>query len=160
MKRITYLLALVAFAAAIAPGVSAQTVLFADDMDVWQDPWVQPYESPYGTATALTARTLPRVRLSGHDGWLPGFGPARIVLAIRTTWHRTDAHIPLRRTQVRMKNVDMTVEGNILTIRIDLAKEFGESKSGKSITIASSEGNVSVPDHEEIKIGLNIYRKK
>lgn len=51
MKRITYLLALVAFAAAIAPGVSAQTVLFADDMDVWQDPWVQPYESPYGTVS-------------------------------------------------------------------------------------------------------------
>ncbi|KLK87391.1 hypothetical protein SZ63_10935 [Methanoculleus sediminis] len=59
-----------------------------------------------------------------------------------------------------MKNVDMTVEKNILTIRVDLAKEFGESKSGKSITIASTEGNVSVPGHEEIRIGLNIYRKK
>ena len=59
-----------------------------------------------------------------------------------------------------MKNVDMAVEENILTIRVDLAKEFGISKSGKSITIASTEGNVSVPGHEEIKIGLNIYRKK
>jgi len=59
-----------------------------------------------------------------------------------------------------MKNVDMTVEGNTLVIRVDLAKEFGESKSGKSITIASTEGNVSVPEHEEIKIGLNIYRQK
>lgn len=59
-----------------------------------------------------------------------------------------------------MKNIDMTIEGNTLTIRVDLAKEFGESKSGKSITIASTEGNVSVPDHEDIKIGLNIYRKK
>ena len=59
-----------------------------------------------------------------------------------------------------MKNIDMTVEENILTIRVDLAKEFGISKSGKSITIASTEGNVSVPGHEEIKIGLNIYRKK
>ncbi len=54
----------------------------------------------------------------------------------------------------------MAVEENILTIRVDLAKEFGISKSGKSITIASTEGNVSVPGHEEIKIGLNIYRKK
>lgn len=59
-----------------------------------------------------------------------------------------------------MKNVDMAVEKNILTIRVDLGKEFGASKSGKSITIASTEGNVSVPGHEEIKIGLNIYRKK
>ncbi|HNT08450.1 MAG TPA: hypothetical protein PLG95_04340 [Methanoculleus sp.] len=59
-----------------------------------------------------------------------------------------------------MKNVDMTVEGNALVIRVDLAKEFGESKSGKSITIASTEGNVSVPGHEDIKIGLNIYKKK
>ncbi|RXE56597.1 hypothetical protein ABH15_09645 [Methanoculleus taiwanensis] len=59
-----------------------------------------------------------------------------------------------------MKNIEMSVEGNVLTIRVDLAKEFGVSKSGKSITIASTEGNISVPEHEEIKIGLNIYRKK
>lgn len=59
-----------------------------------------------------------------------------------------------------MKNVDMAIEGNTLVMRVDLTKEFGESKSGKSITIASTEGNVSVPGHEDIKIGLNIYRKK
>lgn len=59
-----------------------------------------------------------------------------------------------------MKNIDMAVDKGTLTIRIDLTKEFGESKSGKSITVASTEGNVSVPGHEEIKIGLNIYRKK
>jgi len=59
-----------------------------------------------------------------------------------------------------MKNVDMTIEGNMLTIRVDLGRDFGESKSGKSITVASTEGNVAVPGREEIKIGLNIYRKK
>jgi hypothetical protein len=59
-----------------------------------------------------------------------------------------------------MKNVDMKIEGSILTIKVDISKDFGESKSGKSITIASTEGNVSIPDNEEIKIGLNIYRKK
>jgi hypothetical protein len=59
-----------------------------------------------------------------------------------------------------MKNVDMQLDGDILVIRVDLTKDFGESKSGKSITIASTEGNVAVPGHEEIKIGLNIYRKK
>lgn len=59
-----------------------------------------------------------------------------------------------------MKNIDMTVEENILTIKVDLTKEFGLSSSGKSIIIASTEGNVSVPNHSEAKIGLNIYKKK
>jgi hypothetical protein len=59
----------------------------------------------------------------------------------------------------RMKNVDMKVEGNILTIKVDLTKEFGPSSSGKTIIIASTEGNVSIPDRDE-KVGLNVYSKK
>lgn len=39
------------------------------------------------------------------------------------------------------------------------AKECGKSSSGKSIIIGSTEGNVSVPDKEDIKIGGNVYRK-
>ncbi len=58
-----------------------------------------------------------------------------------------------------MKNVQLTVEGNILTIKVDLSKEFGPSATGKTIIIASTEGNVSIPDREE-KVGLNVYRKK
>jgi hypothetical protein len=58
-----------------------------------------------------------------------------------------------------MKNVQMAVDGNILTIKVDLSKEFGPSSSGKTIIIASTEGNVSIPDREE-KVGLNVYRKK
>jgi hypothetical protein len=58
-----------------------------------------------------------------------------------------------------MKNVEMTVEGNILTIRVDLSKEFGPSASGKTTIIASTEGNVSIPSRDE-KVGLNVYRKK
>jgi len=58
-----------------------------------------------------------------------------------------------------MKNVDMKVENNILTITVDLSKEFGPSASGKTIIIASTEGNVSIPEAEEKKIGLNIYKK-
>jgi hypothetical protein len=58
-----------------------------------------------------------------------------------------------------MKNVQMTVTGNILTITVDLTKEFGPSSSGKTIIIASTEGNVAVPERDE-KIGLNVYRKK
>lgn len=58
-----------------------------------------------------------------------------------------------------MKNVEMSIAGNILTIRVDLSKEFGPSSSGKTIIIASTEGNVSVLEREE-KVGLNVYRKK
>jgi hypothetical protein len=58
-----------------------------------------------------------------------------------------------------MKNVQLTVAGNILTITVDLTKEFGPSSSGKTIIIASTEGNVAVPERDE-KIGLNVYRKK
>ena len=59
-----------------------------------------------------------------------------------------------------MKNVDMSVNGNTLTIKVDLSKDFGETKSGKSISIASTDGNVSIPGNDEIKIGVNVYRKK
>ncbi len=58
-----------------------------------------------------------------------------------------------------MKNCEMKLEGNILTIMVDISKEFGKSSSGKSIIIASTEGNVSIPEKEEIKIGLNVYKK-
>jgi hypothetical protein len=58
-----------------------------------------------------------------------------------------------------MKNVEMKIEGHILIIRVDLSKEFGPSSSGKTTIIASTEGNVSIPDRDE-KVGLNVYRKK
>ena len=59
-----------------------------------------------------------------------------------------------------MKNVEMTVEGNILTIKVDLTKTFGPSSSGKTIIIGSTEGNVAIPEKEEVKVGLNVYKKK
>ena len=59
-----------------------------------------------------------------------------------------------------MKNVELEVTGNKLILTVDLSKEFGESKSGKTIIIASSEGNTSIPDRAEIKLGLNVFKKK
>lgn len=58
-----------------------------------------------------------------------------------------------------MKNVEMTVEGTILTIKVDLSKEFGPSASGKTIIVATTEGNVPIPNRPE-KVGLNVYRKR
>lgn len=59
-----------------------------------------------------------------------------------------------------MKNVEMKLDGDILTIKVDVTKEFGPSSSGKTIIIASTEGNISIPDKEDVKVGLNVYRKK
>ncbi len=52
----------------------------------------------------------------------------------------------------------MKVEGEILKIEIDLAKDFGPSKSGKTVVVASSEGNVPVPEHTNMRLGINVYK--
>lgn len=59
-----------------------------------------------------------------------------------------------------MKNVEIKIEENVLVIRVDLTKEFGPSSSGKNIIIASTEGNVSVPGRDDVRVGLNVYHKK
>jgi hypothetical protein len=45
-------------------------------------------------------------------------------------------------------------------IKVDISKEFGPSTSGKTTIIASTEGNKAVPGKEDVKIGLNLYKKK
>ncbi len=58
-----------------------------------------------------------------------------------------------------MKNIDFVITGNMLTITVDLSKDFGMSASGKSTIIATTEGNYNFPGREEM-FGLNIYKKK
>ncbi|MBK9709750.1 MAG: hypothetical protein IPO81_00200 [Kouleothrix sp.] len=57
------------------------------------------------------------------------------------------------------KNIDVVVKDGKAIITVDLAKDFGRSSSGKSIIIASSEGNAELPGAPGIKLGLNIYKK-
>ena len=57
-----------------------------------------------------------------------------------------------------MKNIEMKIEGNELTIKVDITKRYGKSSSGKNIIIASTEGNQTV-DSTDIKVGLNVYVK-
>ncbi|MBI3320710.1 MAG: hypothetical protein HYZ91_00380 [Candidatus Omnitrophica bacterium] len=59
-----------------------------------------------------------------------------------------------------MKNVEMKVEHGTLVVTVDLTKELGSSASGKSVIIATTEGNMDVPGAPDVKIGLNVYRKK
>ena len=56
-----------------------------------------------------------------------------------------------------MKNIELKVEGNVLTVKIDLSKTFGASGSGKSIIIATTEGNQAVAPG--IMAGINVYKK-
>jgi hypothetical protein len=56
-----------------------------------------------------------------------------------------------------MENVKYEVKDDKLIIEIDLTKEFGLSKSGKTITIASTRGNQKIEGTDAV-IGLNVYK--
>jgi hypothetical protein len=55
-----------------------------------------------------------------------------------------------------MKNVVFEMKGTILTITVDISKQFGRSNSGKTTIVASTGGNVAVAD---VTVGLNVYKK-
>lgn len=57
-----------------------------------------------------------------------------------------------------MKNVEMKVTGKKLVITVEIDKDFGLSSSGKSMIVASTEGNQLVEGTGGCKIGLNIYK--
>lgn len=56
-----------------------------------------------------------------------------------------------------MQNVEIKKASNILTITVDLSKNSGPSKSGKSIVIASTLGNTLIDPDKKIYLGLNVY---
>ena len=58
-----------------------------------------------------------------------------------------------------MKNAILKVDGNKLTITVDLSKDHGPSKSGKTTIIATSSGNQKI-EGTDAMIGLNVYTKR
>lgn len=60
-----------------------------------------------------------------------------------------------------MKNVEMKVDGDKLTIVVDLSKRLGQSSSGKTVVVATTAGNQPIPGYRDtnMKVGLNIYTK-
>jgi len=56
-------------------------------------------------------------------------------------------------------NINVAVKGNTLTLTVDLTKDSGRSKTGKTITVASSSGFAPVPDHQGIAFSLNVNKK-
>ena len=59
-----------------------------------------------------------------------------------------------------MRNIEATVKGTVLTLTLDLSKDLGKSKSGKTNIIASTDGNVDLSQFGApgVKVGLNIYK--
>ena len=53
-------------------------------------------------------------------------------------------------------NIVMAVKDHKLTITVDLNKDLGETKSGKSRAVASSYGTLNVPG-SKAKLNLNLY---
>lgn len=58
-----------------------------------------------------------------------------------------------------MRNVEMKVEGSKLIIICDLEADQVPSSTGKSMIVASTEGNQSVPGRQSYKLGLNLFTK-
>lgn len=56
------------------------------------------------------------------------------------------------------KNVSIDVKSGKLHIVVDLSKEQGPSKSGKTTVIGTTSGNVQVAGHDGTFVGLNVYK--
>ncbi len=61
-----------------------------------------------------------------------------------------------------MRNIVSKVTGNTLTITVDLSKDFGKTKSGRAITVASTDGWAPVKADDKgriISFNLNCCKK-
>lgn len=58
-----------------------------------------------------------------------------------------------------MTNCEILVDGDIMTIVVDLSQEHRPSKTGKTTIIASTGGNKALESHPDIYVGLNVFKK-
>ena len=57
------------------------------------------------------------------------------------------------------QNIELSVEGDILTLVVDLSEIEAAIRPGKKThRVASSLGNVDVPGREGIRFGLNVFQ--
>lgn len=57
------------------------------------------------------------------------------------------------------QNIQWTLEGHTLVIKVDLSKRIGPSSTGKTIIIASTQGNEKVGG-TGASFGLNVFTKE
>ena len=58
-----------------------------------------------------------------------------------------------------MENILTQVKDNQLVVTIDLTHKGNPSKSGKTTRVASTEGFVSVPDHPDMMLSVNVNKR-
>jgi hypothetical protein len=61
-----------------------------------------------------------------------------------------------------MKNCDISLRGNTLTIKIRIDEEIGVSRSGNSVLVASTFGNWPIVRGKQptgLLLNLNLYRR-
>jgi len=58
-----------------------------------------------------------------------------------------------------MTNVKIEKKGKLLIISVDLSKTGTPSATGKSLVIASTNGNQLIEGTEGVFMGLNVYKK-
>jgi hypothetical protein len=59
-----------------------------------------------------------------------------------------------------MTNVEVTQNGHLLTLVIDLSQRNGRSASGKTEIIASTNGNQKLTgEYGKVAFGVNVYAK-
>jgi hypothetical protein len=54
---------------------------------------------------------------------------------------------------------EISEDGNTLVLTIDLTQDQGPSYSGKTQIVATTNGNIRVPEHSDILISVNAYRR-
>lgn len=59
-----------------------------------------------------------------------------------------------------MQNIDLQVQSNKLVITVDMSKTYGRSASGKTVIVASTQGNQPIDGPEGVLyVGVNVYKK-
>ena len=59
-----------------------------------------------------------------------------------------------------MTNVSVKVEGDVLTIKVNLNEEHGPSKSGKTTIVGSTNGIAPIASKHGVSFGLNVFKPK
>jgi hypothetical protein len=56
-------------------------------------------------------------------------------------------------------NCDVKVFGNKMVITVDLSKDLGASKSGKTRTVGTTNGFLSIGSHPGVVLAMNVNKK-
>jgi hypothetical protein len=64
------------------------------------------------------------------------------------------------REAVSLTNVNMKVDGETLTVVIDLSQRHGKSKKGRSVVVATTHGFAEIPGHGKMWLSLNCNVKE